>query len=167
MDGLTLARSVAEIQCLAGGKVEKIQQPEKDELLFVVHSCGKNERLLISASPENCRIQLTEARPASPVDAPIFLMLLRKYLLNARINSIRQPNSDRVVVVEFEALNELRDCTCFFLHCEIMGKHSNIILVDGNGRIVDAVRRVSPSMSSVRLILPKLEYSAPPRTGQA
>ena len=94
MDGLTLARSVAEIQCLAGGKVEKIQQPEKDELLFVVHSCGKNERLLISASPENCRIQLTEARPASPVDAPIFLMLLRKYLLNARINSIRQPNSD-------------------------------------------------------------------------
>lgn len=53
MDGLTLARSVAEIQCLAGGKVEKIQQPEKDELLFVVHSCGKNERLLISASPEN------------------------------------------------------------------------------------------------------------------
>ena len=144
MDGLTLARSVAEIQCLAGGKVEKIQQPEKDELLFVVHSCGKNERLLISASPENCRIQLTEARPASPVDAPIFLMLLRKYLLNARINSIRQPNSDRVVVVEFEALNELRDCTRFFLHCEIMGKHSNIILVDGNGRIVDAVRRVSP-----------------------
>ena len=162
MDGLTLARSVAEIQCLAGGKVEKIQQPEKDELLFVVHSCGKNERLLISASPENCRIQLTEARPASPVDAPIFLMLLRKYLLNARINSIRQPNSDRVVVVEFEALNELHDCTRFFLHCEIMGKHSNIILVDGNGRIVDAVRRVSPSMSSVRLILPKLEYSAPP-----
>ncbi len=162
MDGLTLARSVAEIQCLAGGKVEKIQQPEKDELLFVVHSCGKNERLLISASPENCRIQLTEARPASPVDAPIFLMLLRKYLLNARINSICQPNSDRVVVVEFEALNELRDCTRFFLHCEIMGKHSNIILVDGNGRIVDAVRRVSPSMSSVRLILPKLEYSAPP-----
>ena len=162
MDGLTLARSVAEIQCLAGGKVEKIQQPEKDELLFVVHSCGKNERLLISASPENCRIQLTEARPASPVDAPIFLMLLRKYLLNARINSIRQPNSDRVVVVEFEALNELRDCTRFFLHCEIMGKHSNIILVDGNGHIVDAVRRVSPSMSSVRLILPKLEYSAPP-----
>lgn len=65
-------------------------------------------------------------------------------------------------MVEFEALNELRDCTRFFLHCEIMGKHSNIILVDGNGRIVDAVRRVSPSMSSVRLILPKLEYSAPP-----
>ncbi|HAY19846.1 MAG TPA: hypothetical protein DCY17_03435, partial [Clostridiales bacterium] len=162
MDGLTLARSVAEIQCLAGGKIEKIQQPEKDELLFVVHSGGKNERLLISASPENCRVQLTEARPASPVDAPIFLMLLRKYLLNARINSICQPNSDRVVVIEFEALNELRDCTRFFLHCEIMGKHSNIILVDENGRIVDAVRRVSPSMSSVRLILPKLEYSAPP-----
>lgn len=162
MDGLTLARSVAEIQCLVGGKVEKIQQPEKDELLFVVHSSGKNERLLISASPENCRVQLTEARPASPVDAPIFLMLLRKYLLNARINSVCQPNSDRVVVIEFEALNELRDCTRFFLHCEIMGKHSNIILVDENGRIVDAVRRVSPSMSSVRLILPKLEYSAPP-----
>lgn len=162
MDGLTLARSVAELQSLSGGKIEKIQQPEKDELLFVVHSGGKNERLLISASPENCRIQLTQAKPASPADAPIFLMLLRKYLLNARINSIRQPNSDRVVVIEFEALNELRDCTRFFLHCEIMGKHSNIILVDENGRIVDAIRRVSPSMSSVRLILPKLEYAAPP-----
>ena len=69
MDGLTLARSVAEIQCLAGGKVEKIQQPEKDELLFVVHSCGKNERLLISASPENCRIQLTEDRKSTRLNS--------------------------------------------------------------------------------------------------
>lgn len=151
-----------KFNALPAEKLKRFSSPKRMSCFFVVHSCGKNERLLISASPENCRIQLTEARPASPVDAPIFLMLLRKYLLNARINSIRQPNSDRVVVVEFEALNELRDCTRFFLHCEIMGKHSNIILVDGNGRIVDAVRRVSPSMSSVRLILPKLEYSAPP-----
>ena len=134
MDGLTLARSVAEIQCLAGGKVEKIQQPEKDELLFVVHSCGKNERLLISASPENCRIQLTEARPASPVDAPIFLMLLRKYLLNARINSIRQPNSDRVVVVEFEALNELRDCTRFFI-AKLWASTQTSYLLTGTGAL--------------------------------
>ena len=162
MDGLTLAASVVELRSLIGGKIEKIQQPEKYELLFVVHALGGSKRLLISASPDNCRIQLTEEKKVSPIDAPNFLMLLRKHLLNARLISVEQPNLDRIVILRFAALNELHDETEFRLICEIMGKHSNIILVDADGNIVDSVRRVSAGISSVRLVLPKLKYELPP-----
>lgn len=162
MDGLTLACSAVELRRLIGGKIEKIQQPEKYELLFNVHSSLGNFKLLISASPENCRIQLTDEKRVSPIDAPNFLMLLRKHLLNARITSVEQPNLDRIVLIGFDNLNELRDDTKYCLVCEIMGKHSNIILLDSEGNIIDSIRRVSAGMSSVRLILPHLKYEAPP-----
>lgn len=162
MDGLTLAASVSELKALIGGRIEKIQQPERYELLFAVHAgCGA-KRLFISSSPDNCRIQLTNEKHTSPIDAPNFLMLLRKHLLSSRIVSIEQPNFDRIVVIRFSALDELRDEAEYSLVCEIMGKHSNIILVDGSGIIIDAARRVSASMSSVRLILPHLKYELPP-----
>ena len=78
MDGLTLTASVSEIKALIGGRIEKIQQPERYELLFVVHVGGETKRLFISSSPDNCRIQLTNEKRTSPIDAPNFLMLLRK-----------------------------------------------------------------------------------------
>ena len=162
MDGLTLAASVFELQCLIGGKIEKIRQPEKYELLFSVHTNGGSKQLLISSSTENCRIHLTEEKRLSPIDAPVFLMLLRKHLLGARITAVEQPNRDRVVIIRFETLTELHDSTSFSLVCEIMGKHSNIILVDEGGNIVDSIRRVSAGMSSVRLVLPHLAYELPP-----
>ena len=163
MDGLTLAASAAEIRKqLTGGKIEKIQQPDKYELLFTVRSQGRANLLLISASPDNCRIQLTSNHLPSPAEAPMFLMLLRKHLLNSRIVSVRQPNTDRIVIIEFNALNEFHDETKFALICEIMGRYSNIILVDKEGNIIDSVKRVTPSMSSVRFILPKLKYTYPP-----
>ncbi|MCH5279319.1 MAG: NFACT family protein [Christensenellaceae bacterium] len=162
MDGLTLAASIIELKKLIGGRIEKIQQPEKYELLFSVHSNGISSRILISSSPDNCRIQLTNEKRVSPIDAPMFLMLLRKHLLGARITDVLQPNLDRIVIFRFDTLNELSDRTSYHLICEIMGKHSNIILVDDMGNIIDAIRRVSPAMSSVRLILPKLKYEFPP-----
>ncbi len=162
MDGLTLAASVVELRSLIGGRIEKIQQPERFELLFVVHANAVSQRLLISASPDNCRIHITEEKRASPIDAPNFLMLLRKHLQNSRITSIEQPNADRIVIIRFASLTELYDTTEFCLICEIMGKHSNIILTDGNGIILDSVRRVSADMSSMRLILPRLTYEYPP-----
>ena len=163
MDGLTLAASAAEIrERLVGGKIEKIQQPDKYELLFTVRSQGKAQLLLISASPDNCRLQLTDTHLPSPVEAPMFLMLLRKHLLNARMVSVRQPNTDRTVIIRFDALNEFHDKAEFALVCEIMGRHSNIILVDEEGMIIDSIKRVTPSMSSVRFILPKLKYTYPP-----
>lgn len=157
-----MTASVFELMTLIDGKIEKIQQPEKFELLFFVRTHCGNKKLFISASPDNCRIQLTNEKRTSPVEAPNFLMLLRKYLQNSRIVSIEQPNTDRIVVFKFSAYNELNDQTEIKLVCEIMGKHSNIILVDENNCIIDSIRRVSSSMSSARLILPKLKYEYPP-----
>lgn len=163
MDGLTLTASAAEIKTqLIGGKIEKIQQPDKYELLFTARSQGKDNLLIISASPDNCRLQLTGNKLPSPAEAPMFLMLLRKHLLNAKIVSIRQPNSDRIIIIEFDAFNEFHDAAKFALICEIMGRRSNIILVDGEGTIIDAIKRVTPAMSGARLILPKLKYAFPP-----
>lgn len=167
MDGLTLAASAMELKKLIGGRIEKIQQPEKYELLFSVHSNGISSKILISSSPDNCRLQLTNEKRVSPIDAPMFLMLLRKHLLGARITDVIQPNLDRIVIFQFDALSELSDRTSYRLICEVMGKHSNIILVDAEGNIVDAIRRVSPAMSSVRLILPKLKYEFPPAQEKA
>lgn len=157
-----MTASVFELMTLIDDRIEKIQQPEKFELLFFVRTHCGNKKLFISASPDNCRIQLTDEKRTSPVEAPNFLMLLRKYLQNSRIVSIEQPNTDRIVVFKFSAYNELNDQTEIKLVCEIMGKHSNIILVDENNCIIDSIRRVSSSMSSARLILPKLKYEYPP-----
>lgn len=162
MDGLSLSAVVCELDSLIGGRIEKVQQPERDELLIAVHTKGGSTRLLISASPENCRILLTDERKVSPVEAPAFLMLMRKYLTGARISSIDQPNMDRVVELGIDTVSELHDAVSLKLVCEIMGRHSNIILVDSDGEIIDAIRRVTPSLSSARLVLPKLKYEYPP-----
>ena len=161
MDGLTLAASVAELQCLIGGRIEKIQQPEKYELLLSVHTPGGSKKLLLSSSSENCRIHLTDEKRVSPIDAPNFLMLLRKHLTGARIRAIEQPNLDRIVLLQLDAFTELHDSASFTLACEIMGRYSNIILVDAEGVVLDAIRRVSPGMSSVRLVLPRVNYELP------
>lgn len=162
MDGLSLSAVVHELTELIGGRIEKVQQPERDELLISIHSAGGSNRLLISASPENCRILITDEKKPSPVDAPAFLMLLRKHLTGARIRSVSQPNMDRLVEFEIETLSELQDPVVLKLICEIMGRHSNIILVDSDGNVVDAIRRVGPSVSSARLILPRIKYEYPP-----
>ncbi|MBO4563329.1 MAG: NFACT family protein [Clostridia bacterium] len=162
MDGLSLSAVVYELRSIVGGRIEKVQQPERDELVIAIHSAGGNCRLLISASPENCRIALTEEKKTSPAEAPAFLMLLRKYLAGSRIVSVDQPNMDRIVEIAVETYSDLNDRMRVTLVCEIMGRHSNIILVDENGIIIDAIRRVSPSVSSVRLVLPKVKYEYPP-----
>lgn len=162
MDGLTLTAVVRELGSIVGGRVEKVQQPERDELLLSLHTAGGSCRLLISASPENCRITLTDERKQSPAEAPAFLMLMRKYLTGARITGVEQPNGDRIVKIGFETYTELHDAVPVTLVCEIMGRVSNIILVDSDGNVIDSIRRVSPSVSSARLILPKVQYEYPP-----
>ncbi len=108
MDGLNLHASVIEMQrTLVGGKIDKIQQPERDELLLGVHAASGNYKLLISASAANTRAHLTEIKRTNPADAPMFCMLLRKRILNGRILSAEQPNLDRVLVLTIEAQNEL------------------------------------------------------------
>lgn len=162
IDGLTLAAVAAELQKVINGRVDKIQQPERDELLLTIRAGGENHRLLLCASGDSYRVQLTLRKRVSPLEAPAFCMLARRRLGGARVTGIYQPNMDRVLVVALEALNEMGDAASVSLAVEMMGKHSNIILIDGEGIIIDALRRVTPSMSTVRLILPGVKYAPPP-----
>jgi len=167
MDGLSLAAAVAEARALIGGRIDKIQQPDKDELVLAVRSGGENYRLLLCASPEHCRLQLTGVKRENPIEAPAFCMLLRKRLSGGRIISIEQPNLDRSVYISIEAQNDLGDMVPYTLCAEIMGKYSNIILISEKGIIMDAIKRVGVGMSNVRTILPGLEYVAPPSQEKA
>lgn len=162
MDGLSLSAVVYELKSLIGGRIEKVQQPEKDELLLSIHSAGGSCRLLLSASPDNCRVVLTDEKKPSPAEAPAFLMLMRKHLTGARIKYIDQPNLDRIVEIGIETYSELKDVVVMKLICEVMGRHSNLILTDDDGVVIDAIRRVGPSVSSARLVLPKVKYEYPP-----
>ncbi len=163
MDGLCLYASVWELQSLIGGKIDKITQPSKDELVLSIRAGGKNLRVLMSASAQRCSIYITELKRSNPIDAPMFCMLLRKRISGGRIESIEQNDLDRVVRIAIRANNELGDSVLYALIVEVMGKHSNIILCDENGLIIDAIRRVSAGVSAVRTILPGLAYEAPPK----
>ena len=164
MDGLNLHASVLEMQrTIVGGKIDKIQQPERDELLLGIHSEKGNYKLLLSASAANTRAHLTEVKRTNPADAPMFCMVLRKRILGGKIISADQPMFDRVLVLTIEAYNELGDLVQYRLVAEIMGKHSNIILINERNSIVDAIRYVGMGMSNVRFILPGIPYELPPR----
>ncbi|MDO4493285.1 MAG: NFACT RNA binding domain-containing protein [Clostridia bacterium] len=161
MDGISLYTAIREASCLIGGKIDKVRQPGKDALLFVIRNEGKNHNLYISVNAENGRLQLTKNEYENPAEPPMFCMLLRKRLIGGRITEIRQRGTDRYFVIGIRTKNELDDTEQLELHVELMGKHSDITLVE-NGTILDAIRRVTPSMSSVRLILPGISYTPPP-----
>ncbi len=162
MDGLSIFAVCAELQCLVGGKVAKIQQPERETLLFTMRAGGSNERLLLCAHPQNTRVQLTDAVFTNPSDAPMFCMLLRKHVGNAVVQSIEQINLDRVLRITFLAKDELGDPATLSLMIEMMGKHSNIIFVNEKGTILECARHVTASMSSMRIVLPGAVYEPPP-----
>jgi len=163
LDGLTLHRQVNELtRLLVGGRIDKVNQPDNDELVISVRSQGKNFRLLICASPDSCRVQLTEMKKQNPIDAPMFCMLLRKHLTGGRIVSIQQPHTDRIVRFEIESTDELYEKNRYILCCELMGRHSNIILTDAEGVISDSIKRVGLSMSQARIIMPGIKYEYPP-----
>lgn len=163
MDGLSLYSAMNELnKRLAGGKIDKIQQTDKEELLLMVRSLGQTYRLLINASVADNRVQLTELKKQAPSEAPMFCMLLRKRIAGGKIVRFEQERLDRVLKISIETYNDLGDLSVFALYCELMGKHSNIILVNEKGVIVDAIKHVGLGMSSVRFVMPGLEYSAPP-----
>ncbi len=162
LDGIVISNIVAELQqALVGGRINKIAQPEKDELLFTIKGNGKQYRLLISASASLPLIYLTEHNKPSPMTAPNFCMLLRKHLNSAKIISITQPELERIIQIEIEHLNELGDICTKYLMVEIMGKHSNIIFCDEQMKIVDSIKHISGLVSSVREVLPGRDYFIP------
>lgn len=161
-DGITIANITKEFnEKLLSGRISKIAQPENDELLLTVKSSSGSYRLLISASASLPLIYLTQSSKPSPLTAPNFCMLLRKHIGNGRITKIYQPGLERIIHFEIEHLDELGDLRKKTLIVEIMGKHSNIIFCDENGRIIDSIKHVSGQMSSVREVLPGRPYFIP------
>ena len=161
-DGITIAGITAELDsALSGGRINKIAQPEADELLITIKNNKTQYRLLISASASLPLIYLASENKPSPLTAPNFCMLLRKHIGSGRILSVRQPGLERVVEFEIEHLNELGDVCRKRLIVEIMGKHSNIIFCTPDGTILDSIKHVSAHMSSVREVLPGREYFIP------
>ncbi|MCR5584165.1 MAG: NFACT family protein [Lachnospiraceae bacterium] len=164
-DGITVACLVDELnRRLKGGRISKIAQPEKDEILLTIKA-EENLRLLISANASLPLMYITEDNKPSPMTAPAFCMLLRKHFNSARILDIRQgfgeESPERTVDFSVEHLDEMGDVRIKHLMVEIMGKYSNIILCDENYKILDSIKRVNSFMSSVREVLPGREYFLP------
>lgn len=163
LDGFTLHFLTEELRRdIVGCRVEKVHQPSKDELVLHLRDRNGAKKLFLSASANSPRIHLTDRAPENPSVPPMFCMLMRKHLSSAQITAVRQNGLDRVVAVDFSATNELGDKVGLTLYVEIMAKHSNIILVTEQGRIIDAVKRIDCTQSSVRQILPGGEYHDPP-----
>ncbi len=163
LDAFTLRALSRELhQRLAGGRIDKVLQPEKDEVHLVIRSQGVNYRLLLSSSAASPRVHLTEDVKPNPLSAPMFCMLLRKKLLGGQILSVAQLGMERILCISIRAANELGVDTQLTLHCEIMGRHSNIILTDENQRILECIKHVGEDRSRVREVLPGLVYQLPP-----
>ena len=145
---------------LKDGRINKIVQPEKDELLLTIKSSSGQHRLLISVNPSLPTAYLTEENKTAPLTAPSFCMLLRKHIQSGRIVGITQPSLERIINIEIEHYNEMGDLCSKILTIELMGKHSNIIFRDGD-KILDSIRHVSGLVSSVREVLPGREYFIP------
>lgn len=161
-DGLTIANIVYDLdKALTGGKINKIAQPENDELLITIKNQKNQYRLFMSASASLPLIYFTETNKPSPLTAPNFCMLLRKHIGSGRIVSVTQPGMERVIRFTIEHLNELGDLCTKYLIVEIMGKHSNIIFCNENDQIIDSIKHVSANMSSVREVLPGRPYFIP------
>ena len=166
-DGLTLGLVAREMdKVLTGGRVNKIIQPERDEIILTIRNGGENRQLLLSATANCARAHLTTTRKNNPLEPPALCMLMRKHITGGRISGIRALECDRILEVEIEHFDELGDTARKRIICEFMGKHSNIIFVGGDGRIIDSARRVNELISSVREVLPGLRYELPPAHGK-
>lgn len=162
LDGLVISNVVYELkEKLVDGRITKISQPEKDELVLIIKNNRANYKLFLSAGASLPLIYLTEESKQNPLTAPGFCMLLRKHLNSARILDIIQPGLERIVQIKIEHLNELGDLCVKYLIIELMGKHSNIIFCDDTMNIIDSIKHVSHLVSSVREVLPGREYFIP------
>ena len=162
-DGLSIFATVKEFEILQGARIDRVSQPDRDILIFHVHGaeCGRR-RLLININNENGRIQFTERSFENPEKAPSFCMLLRKYLIGARIISTEQESLDRIISFYIHAKDELRDDISIRMIVELMGRHGNVFLVDSEDVILDCMRHFGPSDESLRICLPNCKYEKPP-----
>ena len=162
LDALCISEVTGELQALAGSRVDKVQQPERDVLLLHLRGGAGAVRLLISAGSGSARVHLTRMDRENPAEPPMFCMLLRKHLSGARLLSVEQPDWERVMLLRFACLDELGEASEKLLAVELMGRNANIILVDGAGRILDCLHKADPMTAPKRPLLPGLFYALPP-----
>lgn len=169
LDGALLRQIKHELEgCLIGSRVDKIHQFSREEMVFVLRlrepaaDGSRSAKLYLSAGADNPRLHLTSSSFENPKSPPMFCMLMRKHLGSAKLLEIRQVGLDRILHLIFETRNEMGDLIELTVAIEIMGRHSNIILIDENGRVIDSIKRIDDTMSSVRPILPGVRYTLPP-----
>ncbi len=160
LDGVFLSFLTKEFSKITDCKIDKIHQPSRDELVFLLRKSGFSGRLFVSLKSGRARINLTDERPENPAQPPMFCMLLRKHLTNAKILGVTQDGFERIITLHLSALNEMGDAVTFSLILELISNQANLILVDQNGKIVDAMRR-SDIETAKRLIHPGAAYLAP------
>ncbi|WP_250277789.1 Rqc2 family fibronectin-binding protein [[Clostridium] colinum] len=163
LDGFAISNIIYELKNnIMGGRVDKIYQPEKDEIILQIRNKGTAYKLLLTANASSPRIHFTTIQKENPINAPLFCMVLRKHLSSGKIINITQPNFERIVNIHVESINELGDYSVKTLVFEIMGKHSNIILIDDKNNILESIKHISFDKSSVREVLPNRTYVLPP-----
>ena len=164
LDGIYLYSLVNNLKnSIIDSKIDKINQPEKDEIILTIRKDRKNIKLLISSSPKFARIHLTNNVKQNPIVAPMYLMVLRKYILGGRIIDLIQKDNDRILIMKIENRDELGFDSTYSLIIEIMGRHSNITLVrDRDNKIMESIKHITPNINSYRVLYPGVEYVYPP-----
>lgn len=163
MDGMMVGFVARELdRALAGGRIDRITQPERDTVILVIRNGNENRSLLLCASANNARCHLTGQKFPNPLEPPALCMLMRKQLLGGRVLSVRQVGGDRIVYLDMDTIGEMGDHEPRRLVLEIMGKHSNLMLLNGEGRILESAHHVNMEMSRVRQVQPGLPYAPPP-----
>lgn len=162
-DGLFTIAMTKELQQLVSGRIAKIHQPNAQEVIFTIRANGANQKLLFSIHPTYARVHMTEQVIENPPEPPMFCSLLRKHIEGGFIENIEQLDADRIIKITISSKNEIGDPITRILFAEIMGRHSNLIMVDAvTNKIVDSLKHLSPSVNSYRTVLPGSEYIAPP-----
>ena len=166
LDGAFLNIIKSEMSFLIGGRVEKIHQPSREEIVISLRTKQGSHKIFISANAGSARIHISKIVVDNPNVPPMFCMLLRKHLGSGKLVNIRQDGLERILFLDFECVNELGDVVIITLACEIMGRCSNIVIINQEGRIIDSIKRVDDEMSRERMILPGMAYTMPPRSAR-
>ncbi|MBQ3422298.1 MAG: NFACT family protein [Romboutsia sp.] len=165
LDGLVIHSLVDELYSkLLGGKIDKVHQPEEDEIVLYIRNNKENYKLILSCSSSNPRVYIAnDYKKENPKKAPMFCMLFRKYIQSGNIVNISQVGFERIIKISVDSLDELKEKTTKDIYIEIMGRHSNIILThNADNKIIDSAKRIPTSVSRARQILPGLTYELPP-----
>lgn len=167
LDGIVIHAIVKELQRCIGARIHKIHQPTDNDLVFSIRGAGAQGKLLLSANPTYPRVHWTNASYVNPLEAPMFCMLMRKYCEGATIEAVKQIGRERIIHMDVRHRDELGDISLKTIVIEIMGRHSNIILLDPlTGTIHDGIHHVTPAISTFRIVMPGSKYTEPPDQGK-